>query len=112
MNVLLVEDDDGIRSLLVLDLTSQGHQVTAVAGDFRSAMTDSMWVGQDAAVIDLMLPGVTGLEILRWAAERHAHVRRVAITASLVHAPEAEGWAHRTLIKPFPREQLQEALTA
>jgi DNA-binding response OmpR family regulator len=62
--VLLIEDDQGVRTGLQLALTRQGHAVHAVeTGELGLA-----WLadGQsDVVVLDLMLPGMDGFEVCR-----------------------------------------------
>ena len=61
--VLLVEDDEASRAMFELALTSVGHTVhTARSG--AGALTRLRSEAFDLVVLDLMLPGITGPEVL------------------------------------------------
>jgi len=63
-HILVVDDDPEIRHLLKQYLEKNGYQVTAVAEG--SGMLMSLERGRvDLVVLDLMLPGVDGLELCR-----------------------------------------------
>ncbi|WP_121004529.1 response regulator transcription factor [Saccharothrix australiensis] len=63
-SVLLVEDDENIRQALGLALGDEGFAVTdAVSGEDALRMLDRG--AYDVVLLDLMLPGVTGLEVCR-----------------------------------------------
>ncbi len=59
MRLLVAEDDDGLRDVLVLGLADQGYQVDAVArGD--DAIDQLKWYEYDVAIIDWRMPGARG----------------------------------------------------
>jgi two-component system phosphate regulon response regulator OmpR len=62
-HILVVDDDDRLRSLLKKYLSEQGFMVTAVesAAEARRKMA---WFDFDIIVLDVMMPGETGLEFL------------------------------------------------
>lgn len=62
--ILLVEDDDDIAALLRLNLQDEGYQIVHEA-DGAQALVQLEKGGWDAAILDLMLPNVDGLEICR-----------------------------------------------
>ncbi|QPW28161.1 response regulator transcription factor [Edwardsiella ictaluri] len=62
--ILVVEDDTLIAELLTLHLCDEGYRVTHAAdGDRGMALVEQG--GWDALILDLMLPGVDGLDICR-----------------------------------------------
>jgi two-component system, OmpR family, phosphate regulon response regulator PhoB len=67
--VLVVEDEELIREMLVLALEEEGYQVVP-ASDGRSALTFMQNVETnnsfDLVVLDIMLPHVNGLDLCRW----------------------------------------------
>ena len=64
--VLIVEDDLNLAALLTMHLNDEGYQVTHCA-DGNAALLQLAAGGWDALILDLMLPGVDGLEICRQA---------------------------------------------
>ncbi|MDB6052386.1 MAG: response regulator [Pseudomonas sp.] len=64
--VLIVEDDLHIANLLRLHLQDEGYAVTHCA-DGNAGLAHLQQGGWDALILDLMLPGVDGLEICRQA---------------------------------------------
>jgi DNA-binding response OmpR family regulator len=64
--VLIVEDDIHIADLLRMHLQDEGYQVTHCA-DGAQGLAQVRTGGWDALILDIMLPGVDGLEICRQA---------------------------------------------
>jgi two-component system phosphate regulon response regulator PhoB len=69
--ILLVEDEDLIRDMLVLSLEAEGYTI-ATATDGRTALTllqnAETTLGEfpfDLVILDLMLPQINGLDICR-----------------------------------------------
>ncbi len=63
--VLVVEDEQEIRQLIVLHLKREGYVVDEV-GDGEQATQKIQTEKYDLVVVDWMLPSLSGLEILRW----------------------------------------------
>jgi two-component system, chemotaxis family, chemotaxis protein CheY len=76
ISVLIVEDNLDSRQLLQMMLESEGF-IVAAASDGRKAMEMLHEIKPDVLVTDLMLPAVSGGELIR-------HVRG---TAALAHLP-------------------------
>ena len=64
MRVLLVEDDAGIRAGLRLMLEDEGYEV-AEAGTGEEGIERFRAGGADLAIVDLLLPGIGGLDVVR-----------------------------------------------
>jgi DNA-binding response OmpR family regulator len=62
MNVLLVEDEPNVISLIQRGLNGSGHQVS-VAMDGNSGLTMALGHSFDVIILDLMLPGRNGMEL-------------------------------------------------
>ncbi len=64
LNVLVVEDEDAIREMLVMVLEQASFKVLAVASaeQARESLADNM---VDLIVLDWMLPGISGVEMAR-----------------------------------------------
>lgn len=62
--ILLVEDDRTLRQALAFNLEREGYEVR-VAVDGEQALAAARDVGLDLVILDVMLPGMSGLEVLR-----------------------------------------------
>jgi DNA-binding response OmpR family regulator len=101
--ILVVEDDAHIAELLQLHLRDEGYEVTHAAdGDEGMRLLQrGHW---DALVLDLMLPGVEGLEICKQARtmERYVPIIIISARSSEVHRILGlELGADDYLAKPF-----------
>ncbi|RYU14326.1 response regulator transcription factor [Nocardioides iriomotensis] len=104
--VLVVDDDHTVREVVVSYLRAGGHEVTE-AGDGETALKLLRDSPQDLVVLDLMLPGIDGLEVCRRLRER-SDVPVIMLTA-LGHETDRvvglERGADDYVTKPFsPRE--------
>jgi CheY-like chemotaxis protein len=111
--VLVVEDDDGIRSLLVAVAEREGYRCQ-LAGDGDSALAALGDGSEEPAVIllDLLMPRVDGFTVLSHLARNRPHLlRRVIVLtaagdASLRKAKELDRvWCVRR--KPLEIEDLR-----
>jgi DNA-binding response OmpR family regulator len=64
LRVLVVEDSESLRRSLAKGLREAGYAVDAV-GDGKSALIYGQTTDYDAIILDLMLPGMDGLGVLR-----------------------------------------------
>jgi CheY-like chemotaxis protein len=74
-HILVVDDDPSIVRLLSLNLQMEGYEVTS-ASNGRDALAALAAAPIDLLVCDVMMPGMTGLELT-------AHLRKDAATKSL-----------------------------
>jgi len=107
--ILVVDDDDSIRQLIRATLRRRGYAV-AEARNGREAL-ESMRAGwSDLVVLDLMMPEVSGWEVLAERAADDALRRIPVIVASASRGPEAAEVLSRgicaLLPKPFELETL------
>ncbi|MEY3898318.1 MAG: hypothetical protein RLZZ214_3839 [Verrucomicrobiota bacterium] len=106
--ILLVEDEPGIVQVLVDLLEAEGHVVeTADDGDtgLRLACGDSF----DLLILDVMLPGLSGIEVCRGARERGFEGGILMLTALGRVADRVHGLrtgADDYLVKPFDPDEL------
>ena len=70
MRLLIIEDDDKIVSFIGKGLKEAGF-VVAHAGDGHSGLQMALAASYDAAVIDIMLPGMDGLAVIEELRRRH-----------------------------------------
>ncbi|MFP3904531.1 MAG: response regulator [Armatimonadota bacterium] len=106
--VLVVDDDEGVRAVCEEILARSGCEV--VAADCAETAFELMQTDEfDAFVVDLVLPGINGLGVLRRARNIHPSAVTIVITgyASLDTAMEAVRLgAYDYIRKPFEAEEL------
>ncbi|MCO1577099.1 response regulator transcription factor [Crossiella sp. SN42] len=104
--VLVVDDDLTVRDVVRRYLEGAGHQVR-LAGDGEQALALFEQAAADLVVLDLMLPGIDGLEVCR-RLRRHSAVPVVMLTALGEEEDRVAGLqlgADDYVTKPFsPRE--------
>ena len=64
-NILIAEDDSDLRLLVSLKLESSGHQVVSVE-DGSAAAQRCRAMRPDLVILDLMMPGMSGLEVCKF----------------------------------------------
>jgi DNA-binding response OmpR family regulator len=104
--VLVVDDEPIVRDVVVRYLERDGHRtLEAATGDEARGLLERGWPA--LVVLDVMLPGVSGLELCRWIRAR-SEVPIVMLTALGDEADRIVGLelgADDYLTKPFsPRE--------
>ena len=110
--VLLAEDDADIRFLVTFKLEQAGHQVSGF-GDGLSALASAREHPPDLAVLDIMMPGMSGLDVCRELRgdPATAAVRVIILTSAAQEADIAAGFAAGAddyIVKPFsPRDFAQ-----
>jgi CheY-like chemotaxis protein len=113
--ILVVEDEAPVRDLLSATLRTEGYAVAQAPDGLAAirAITEHRPPrGRLCLVLlDLMLPGVDGLEVMRHLATPGANVPVIAISASRAYleAAAARG-AQATLGKPFDLDELLAAV--
>ena len=78
-NILIVDDERGIRSLLELSFADAGYDVR-IAADGNQAMQLCAVESFDAVISDVRMPGISGHELARWLARRHPGTRFFLMT--------------------------------
>jgi DNA-binding response OmpR family regulator len=107
--VLLAEDDADIRFLVTLKLSRAGYQLRAF-GDGTSALADAREHPPDLAILDVMMPGMSGLEVCRELRKdpATADIPVILLTALAHEAAITAGGAAGAddyIVKPFsPRD--------
>lgn len=113
-HLLLVEDEAAIARPLVDLLSGRGHTVVhAASGD--EGLAQALAAPPDALLLDVMLPGVDGLEICRRVRERHRHLGILMLTARGSESDILAGFeagADDYVPKPFSVAQLLARLAA
>jgi two-component system response regulator MprA len=113
--VLVVDDDEKITSFLRRALAYEGYQVE-VAGGGAAALASALQSPPDLVVLDVMMPGMDGLEVCRrLRAGGDVHIPVLMLTARDRVGDRVQGLdagADDYLAKPFALEELLARLRA
>jgi DNA-binding NarL/FixJ family response regulator len=115
IKVFVIDDQRLVREAIVHTLTSCGFAVVGEAGNGTAAMERIPQADPDVAVVDLGMPGASGIEVTRWIREHHARTEVVLLTGFHNEAYEREGFeagARAYAVKDAPFEQLVQAIRA
>src|SRR5262249_36804129 len=80
MRLLIVEDDNELREGLTALLQQSGYEVDAYA-DGRIALNNLMAKEYDLAIVDLMVPGMSGLALVRSMRRQLSELPILIVTA-------------------------------
>jgi two-component system nitrogen regulation response regulator GlnG len=106
--ILVADDEESMRWVLSKSLTKQGYQVD-LAVNGREALLMSRKQTYDLAVLDIKMPGISGLELLTKFREECPQALVIIMTAesSMKNAVEAmKRGAYDYLTKPFDLDAL------
>jgi DNA-binding response OmpR family regulator len=80
--ILIVEDEESLLSLVTILLTSKGYKVEGVM-DGHSALESVTNMKPDLILLDIMIPGIDGLEVCREIKSNEAtrHIPVILLTA-------------------------------
>lgn len=78
-HILVVDDDEGVRNVLEMFFQGEGHDVTAVS-DGESALRLLTQMEFDIVFLDLIMPGMNGLKVLKEAFELKIDVPCIMMT--------------------------------
>lgn len=105
--LLVVDDEAGILRLMKLELSAQDFRVIT-AGDGEAAVRLAEEQRPDAVLLDVMMPGLSGLEVMRKLRER-SNVPILLVTAKDKDTDKVRGLelgADDYIVKPFNPDEL------
>jgi CheY-like chemotaxis protein len=113
--ILIIDDDETIRTLFKRFLSGKGYSVTCAANG-REGLRLLAAELPDLVITDIMMPEADGLEVVMAVREKHAQVPVIAISGGM-HAvpmdflPMAKKFgANKVLYKPVELEELLDAV--
>ena len=108
MRLLVIEDDDTLRESLAAQLTEAGYAVEQAA-DGREGLYFALEYPVDLAIIDLGLPEISGLDIIREARDKGKTYPILILTARDRWQDKVDGLsagADDYVVKPFHFEEV------
>lgn len=106
--VLVCEDEDAIRDFVIINLKSAGYEVTGV--DCGEKALEEFSKGNfSAAILDIMMPGISGMEVCRKIRESDGKIGIIMLTAKSQETDKIEGLtsgADDYITKPFSPSEL------
>ncbi len=111
--ILVVEDEKAIADILVFNLQREGYD-TLVAYDGTDGYRQAMELAPDLILLDVMLPGMDGFEVLEHVREKH-DTPIIMLTAREEEADKVAGLergADDYITKPFSMRELMARVKA
>jgi two-component system, OmpR family, response regulator PhoP len=114
MRILVVEDEPALQKQVRAGLEAQSYTVDST-GDGKEALYLATEYPYDAAIVDIGLPGLSGLDIIGRLRARGSHLPILVLTARARWQDKVQGLetgADDYLTKPFEMEELLARLKA
>lgn len=110
--ILIVDDQTGIRILLMELFGNEGYEMFQAANG-KAALEVVEQDSPDLVLLDMKIPGMDGLEILRHIKATHPHIYVIMMTAYgeldiIQKAKELGALSHFT--KPFDIDEMRQAV--
>lgn len=107
-HILIIEDEEKLARFVELELVHEGYQVSR-SGNGREGLQMAEENSYDLILLDIMLPGLNGLEILRRLQQKGNTVPVILLTARdavMDKVAGLDGGAVDYITKPFAIEEL------
>lgn len=114
MRVLVIEDETGLQADIRSQLETEGY-IVDTSGEGNEGLFFATEYPLDAAIIDIGLPGISGIEIIQRLRNQGNTLPVLILTARSRWQEKVEGLeagADDYLVKPFRFEELQARLNA
>jgi CheY-like chemotaxis protein len=112
LSILAVENDHGVADLLQSLLNDVDGWGATVAHDAAAARSTFQQVRIDVLILDVELPGISGLELLKLLRQEEGwQDQPVIVVSANARRPDVreairKGWVTEALMKPFDIDQL------
>lgn len=113
MKIIIVDDNEITRDLMKAILQAMGHEVTGEADNGNDAVEIFKEQRPDLVLLDLIMPGKTGLQVLEEIRAINPAARVVMVTAVQqegISKTLLEKGAVAVLNKPFSYSEFEEAM--
>jgi len=112
--ILIAEDDDAIRGLVVRALAEDGHELTATAdGAAALDVLDKSAGAFDLLLTDVKMPSMDGIALAMAAGRGHPDVAIMLMTGyadQRERAHDLDAYVHDVIAKPFSLAQIKDAV--
>lgn len=115
--ILIIDDEAAMRRLMRHILADGGHEIIE-AGDGRQALKLFDCDRPDLVIVDILMPGTDGIEVIRKILRLQPDLGIIAISGGGTVTPDfyldlaSKFGARRYLEKPFSAAALNDAVTA
>jgi len=115
--VLIVDDEEATRLLLARILTSELNVEVQLAGTCEQALRLAEEYAYDAIVLDLLMPGIGGFEVLKEIRAHPPNMSTPVVVVTVMSDPNSkdqclEAGANAYLVKPIERATLAATVKA
>lgn len=115
MHIAIVEDDKRVAELLQRAFEEEGHQITLFMDGTMAREQLPTLSGLDLLIVDIMLPGMNGIELCRYVRRYMPRLPVLMLTALGATDDKLEGFdagADDYLVKPFEIRELMARVRA
>jgi two-component system chemotaxis response regulator CheY len=112
MKVLIVDDNASTREMLAIILKKAGHEIAGEAEDGKSALKAFAQLRPDVVLLDIIMPGISGIVVLEEIRRLDPAARVIMLTAvdqDEVTSDLMRKGAAAIIFKPFSHEDLKRA---
>lgn len=109
MKILVIEDSPHLRRSLIVGLSNLGFTVEAT-GDGSEGLELALYNHFDLIILDLMLPGIDGVSILKALRQENVHSKVIILSARVTVDDKVNGLlagADDYIVKPFSFDELR-----
>jgi DNA-binding response OmpR family regulator len=112
--ILVAEDDEAVRELIIRALSEDGHELTAAADGAAALIALGRNCGQfDLLLTDVKMPKVDGISLALESGRLHPDIAVMLMTGFADQRERAHGldaFVHDVINKPFSVEQIKGAV--
>lgn len=111
--ILVVDDESDVVFFVTKVCQPQGyHTLTASSGEDAVKLVEDLDGRIDLVLLDLKMPGMSGIEVLKWMRSRYGHLPVIVLTALGAKKEECEAIGVEAFVaKPYSLEDLYHKIT-